>query len=287
MHVHAEKLLREQGGVVATWQLRRAGLSEKEARTAVRGLRKLHDGVFLAGFAEPTPPHRWLAATLTTPTSVLSHFSAGHCLGFRPNPGSAESITRPGSGGRRQIGRLLVFHSMLPSDDVTSHHDIPITTPERTIIDLAPHLNDKQRRKMLREALRMGAITVRSLEVALARHRGRRGTAALAKLAAFYRDLQLERCKSDAEAYAMEILHTHKRPLPEVNAIQPGGGEADLSWPDRKLIIEIDGPQFHRDKLHDAHKRAGWVAEGYTVRRIRSDDVFLRPELLLQMSGSE
>jgi hypothetical protein len=273
--------------VVATWQLRRAGLRKAQALTVVRGLRRVHDGVFVAGFAEPTREQRWLAASLTTPASVLSHFSAGDCVGFRPNPGSAESITRPGSGGRRQIGRLLVFHSMLPSDDVTTHHDIPITTPERTIIDLAPHLNDKQRRKMLREALRLRVTTVASLEAVVERHRGRRGTAALAKLAAFYRDLQLERCKSDAEAYAMEILHTHKRPLPEVNAIQPGGGEADLSWPDRKLIIEIDGPQFHRDKLHDAHKRAGWVAEGYSVRRIRSDDVFLRPELLLQMSGSE
>jgi hypothetical protein len=287
MHVRAEKLLRSQGGVVATWQLRRAGLSEKEARTVVRRLRKVHDGVFVAGFAEPSREQRWLAATLTTPTSVLSHFSAGDCYGFRPNPGSAESITRPGRGGRRQIGRLLVFHSTLSPDDVTTRYGIPITTPERTVIDLAPHLNDKQRRKMLREALRLRVVTVPSLEAAVAKHRGRRGTAAVAKLVAFYRDLQLDRCKSDAEAYAMEALHTRKRPLPEVNAIRAGGGEADLSWEDRRLIIETDSPQFHRDKLADAHKRAGWVAAGYTVRRIRSDDVFVRPELLVQMSGSE
>jgi hypothetical protein len=285
MHVRAEELLRKQAGVVATWQLRRAGLSKAEALTVVRGLREVHNGVFVAGFSEPTREQRWRAAVLTTPTSVLSHFSAGDYYGFRPNPGSAESVTRPGSGGRRQIGRLLVFHSRLLFEDTTEHHGIPITTPERTIIDLAPHLNDKQRRKMLREALRIRAVTGPSLEAAVDKHRGRRGTATLAKLATFYRDLQLDRCKSDAEAYAMEVLHTHKRPLPDVNAML-AGGEADLSWPDRKLIIEIDGGQFHRDKLHDAHKRAKWMAAGYEVHRIASDLVFASPELVLQMSGS-
>jgi hypothetical protein len=283
MHVRAKCFLEEQDGLVATWQLRRAGMTEREARTAVRDLREVHGGVFVAGYGELTPRHRWLAATLTTPASVLSHFSAADCWGFRPNPGSSDAVTRPGSGGRRQIGTLVVFHSRTLFGNVTQRHGFRITTPERTAIDLSPHLDDRQRRKMLREALRTKVVTIPSLEAAVAQHRGRRGTAAIAKLAKRYARLHIDRCKSDAEAYAMELLDTNRRPLPAVNAYR-AGKEADLSWAEHCLILEIDGPQFHRDKLEDARRTATWTAAGWTVRRIDSDDIFLRPERLLALA---
>jgi hypothetical protein len=283
MDVRAENLLVSQDGVVALWQLRRAGLTRTQAATVVRRLRRLHGGVFVAGYGEVTRMQRWRAATLTTPTSVLSHFSAAACWGFRDYRGSADAVTRPGSRGRQQTGTLLVFHSRTLSGNVTQRHGLRMTTPERTIIDLWAHLNDKQRRKLLREALRLKATTIASLEAAVQEHHGRRGTATLAARVRFYAELRLERCKSDAEAYAMEVLHSHKRPLPEVNE-HHAGIEADLAWPDHRLIIEIDGGQFHRDKLADAHKTATWTAAGWTVRRIDSDDVFAEPELLLELA---
>ncbi|MCW3065037.1 MAG: hypothetical protein JWN32_2209 [Solirubrobacterales bacterium] len=283
MHVRAKELLEVQDGVIATWQLRRAGLTEKQARTAVRGLREIHDGVFVASFGESTRRQRWLAATVTTPTSVLSHFSAAACFGFRQNPGGTEAITRPGGHGRRQVGALLVFHSRTLAGNVMQRHGIRITTPERTIVDLSPHLDDRQRRKMLREALRLRTTTIAALEAVVQKHQGRRGTAKLSQLASRYARLQIDRCKSDAEAMAMEVLDAHRRPLPHVNEHR-AGEEADLSWPDHRLILEIDGPQFHRDKLQDAHKTARWTAAGWTVRRIDSDDVFHLPESLLALA---
>jgi very-short-patch-repair endonuclease len=243
----------------------------------------LHDGVFVAGYGQVTQQQRWRAATLTTPTTVLSHFSAAACWGFRDNPGTSESVTRPGRGGRLQIGALLVFRSVRLADDVTRRHGFRITTPERTAVDLSPHLDDRQRRKMLREALRLQIVTIPSLEAAVQKHRGRRGTAHIAKLAERYARLHIDRCKSDAEAYAMELLDTSRRPLPAVNQHR-ANQEADLSWPDHRLIVEIDGPQFHRDKLEDARKTAAWSAAGWTVRRIDSDDIFHRPERLLALA---
>ena len=283
MHVRAETLLREQDGLVATWQLRRAGLTRKQAVILVRGFREVHDGVFLAGYGALTQTQRWRAAALTTPTSVLSHYSAAACWGIREHRGASDAVTRPGNGGRRQTGTLLVFHSRTLFGDVTQNHGLRVTTPERTIIDLWGHLDDRQRRKLLREALRLKATTIASLEVAVQKHQGRRGTATLATRVAFYAGLRLERCKSDAEAYAMEVLHAAKRPLPEVNEHQ-AGIEADLAWPTERLIIEIDGGQFHRDKLQDAHKTAAWTAAGWTVRRIDSDELFAQPELLLELA---
>ena len=81
----------------------------------------------------------------------------------------------------------------------------------------------------------------------------------------------------------MEQLHIARRELPQVNRLI-NGHEADLSWPELHLIVEIDGPQFHRDKLHDAHKTATWTRAGWQVRRITSDDIFGDPDRLLVLT---
>jgi very-short-patch-repair endonuclease len=63
------------------------------------------------------------------------------------------------------------------------------------------------------------------------------------------------------------------------------GEEADLVWPSRKRIIEIDGPQYHRFPEEDARKQRAWEAADYTVRRIPSDLVYNRPELLIALAS--
>ena len=47
-----------QDGVVASWQLVRAGMSEQLANYWTRGLRRLHDGVFVTGWGEITERQR-------------------------------------------------------------------------------------------------------------------------------------------------------------------------------------------------------------------------------------
>jgi very-short-patch-repair endonuclease len=56
--------------------------------------------------------------------------------------------------------------------------------------------------------------------------------------------------------------------------VKIAGEEADLVWPKRKEILEIDGPQFHRFPEEDARKERLWRKAGYTVRRIGSDAVY-------------
>jgi very-short-patch-repair endonuclease len=63
--------------------------------------------------------------------------------------------------------------------------------------------------------------------------------------------------------------------------IEVAGEEADLTWPRRRRIVEIDGPDFHRFPAEDARKQAKCERAGYSVRRLPSDDVYERPERLL------
>ena len=50
------------------------------------------------------------------------------------------------------------------------------------------------------------------------------------------------------------------------------------------MIVEIDGPQYHRFRDADARKEQRWRSAGYDVRRIASDLVYDRPDLLLALA---
>src|SRR3954447_17228526 len=102
------RLAAPQEGCVASWQPGRAHWSWDAIRHRTRGLRRLHDGVFLTGDAPVTRLQRWWAAILTAPGSVLAFASAGAAYGMRPWESRFEVIVRHGSGGPRRQGALLV-----------------------------------------------------------------------------------------------------------------------------------------------------------------------------------
>lgn len=82
----------------------------------------------------------------------------------------------------------------------------------------------------------------------------------------------------------MVLLREAGRPVPRLN-VRVAGEEADLVWPDHRLIIELDGPQFHLDVGADASKQQAWEAAGWTVRRLPTDDVYRHPERLLDAAN--
>jgi very-short-patch-repair endonuclease len=285
MDVHVRKLAARQADLVAAWQLASAGFSPAmvEFRLSKWGWRLVHPGVYALTSSPLTQHQRWVAATLTTPTSVLSHASAAACWGIRRTRTRLETITRPGDGGPRQMAGLLVLRSKTLDGNTTLHEGIPITTAARTLIDLAPHLNSKQVGRALREALRLKATSTQLLFNALATHAGRRGTRKLKELATRYAALPLNRTRSDAEGLALELLQEAGVEQPRVN-IEIAGEEADLVWPEHKLIIEIDGPQYHQFPAEDERKQRRWENAGYAVRRIPSDAVYDDPARLIALA---
>jgi hypothetical protein len=255
-------LASRQQDVVASWQLIAAGWTEARVAHNTAGYRRLHDGVHLVSHAPPGPRQLWWAATLTTPDSILSHGSAGASYGVWPDPGRVHTVTRPGSGGPVRIGDLLVMRSsVLAPEDITADRGLRRTSIERTLIDLAPRLGDRRLRKLFRESLRLDLTTAPAVLRTVMRHRGRRGVAKLRVLADRYVRLPIDRCKSDAEAMALELLHDAGRPIPQVNVLVVGE-EADQYFADLGRIIEIDGPGYHRLKDDDARKTAVWRAAG-------------------------
>jgi hypothetical protein len=271
-----------QDGVVARWQLIRAGLSERSADCWVRGMQPLHDGVHLAGLVPPTQRQLWWAAVLSSPGTVLSHASAAACFGLRPVVGPVVTVTRVGNRGREHSPGLHVSYSLTLRNQVTEHDGIPITTVERTIIDLWPHLPPRARSRLLREGLRLGATDAMLMMSAIRAHRGRRGVASLRVEVEKLARLRLERCRSDPEAWAVALIADAGLAAPDVNE-RVAGEEADLSWPAARVIVELDGPSYHVLRDADIRKMKAWRAAGFDVRRLPTDAVYQAPERLLAL----
>ena len=281
MDDHLRKLASRQAGVVAAWQLRGAGWSwdRLRHRADVGAWRRIHNGVYVLTHARPSQLQLWWAAALTTPQSFLTHGSAGACFGFHWFSKEFEVITRPGNGGRRRIGGLLVFRSKTLVGNTTRHLGIPTTTAERTLIDLAGGLSPKRAGRALREAIRLRLTTAPKVARCAEAHNR---APLLARLARRYEVLPYGRCRSDAEARALELLHDAGVEPPAVN-LRIAGEEADFIWLDRRVIVEVDGPQYHRFRDEDARKAERWRRAGFDVRRAPSDLVYNEPRAFVAL----
>jgi very-short-patch-repair endonuclease len=285
MDVRFREMAAAQTDVVARWQLVEAGWAHDAVDDWARRnrWRAVYPGVYALTQAPLTRRQRWTAATLSAPGTALAAASAAACWGFRPWAGSFEVVVRPGSGGPRLTDGLLAMRSLTLAGELTTSNGIAITTPDRTLIDLSANVRGRPQAKMVREAIRLKTTTAYSLLGALSRHRGRRGTATLRELALRYRDIPIARTKSDAEAAALEVL-AGAGITAFANNVIVAGEEADLVDRDRRLIIEIDGPQFHMFLDEGERKQRLWQGSGWTVERLSSGDVFDAPERLVALA---
>jgi len=196
--------------------------------------------------------------------------------------GSVVTVTRVGNRGREHSRGVHVSYSLTLRGQITEYDGIPITTVERTVIDLWPHLSPRARSRMLREALRLRSTTAPRMLAAIHGHRGRRGVASLRVEVDVLGGLRLERCRSDAEAWAVALIADAGLEAPDVNE-GVAGEEADLSWPQARLIIELDGPSYHVLRDADIRKMKVWHAAGFDVQRLSTDAVYADPERLLTL----
>src|SRR4051812_42819739 len=126
------RLASEQYGVVARRQLIALGASRDEIQSRIeRGqLRPLHRGTYAVGHTALTRRSRWMAAVLAAgPGAVLSHRSAGAFYEIC-REGRKIEITVP---KHRKPHRCI----QLAPDEHETRDNIPITTPARTLFDLA------------------------------------------------------------------------------------------------------------------------------------------------------
>jgi very-short-patch-repair endonuclease len=154
---------------------------------------------------------------------------------------------------------------------------IPVTTPARTIIDLATTLDRRGIERLLDRAenARLGdVVPLDAVARALAGHRG--AAKVLAVLQGHAPGTTLT--KGELEELFLALCREAGLPKPRVN--QPiEGFEADFVFPDERLIVETDSwrhhrsrDSFERDRRRDAiHAAAGWRTLRFTWRQIEDE----------------
>jgi very-short-patch-repair endonuclease len=266
-----------QHGVVTRAQLIEIGLSDQAIGRRVEDgqLWRVHRGVYAVGRPTLTLHGRFSAAVLSCgPGAALSHLAAGVLLGLLGERGPRIDVTVPGSGGRRRRGAVIIHRGPLPATEVTTQHGIPVTTPARTLIDLADVLPRRRLERALDEAAYL-RLDVTDLQP----RPGRRGRGALAEALARH-DAGTTRTRSDLEERLLSLLDRFRLPVPEVNG-SIEGYTVDFAWRAQRLIVETDGwgahgtrHAFERDRRRDADL----LAAGWRVLRVSYGRLECEPE---------
>lgn len=282
------RLAARQHGVVTLRQLYSLGFSNDQVRTRVSAgwLHRLHRGVYAVGHPRLTLHGQWMAAVLAGGTdAVLSHQAAAELwqLRQRRQAGSAPvDITVPHRrGGRRRQG--LIVHRVLTLDatETTARDRIPVTTPARTILDLATTLPRRQLERAADEAERLKLCTEGDLGEITRAHKGRAGAGILADLLAEHA-IGTTATRNDFEEAFLDLCRTRHLPQPEVN-VRLLDYIVDFLWADAGLVVEVDGRGSHatRRAFQADRDRDGRLAvAGYLVLRFTWWDVTRRPAVV-------
>jgi REase_MTES_1575 len=207
----------------------------------------------------------------------LSHAAAGALWELRASAAVIVDVTVPRTGRRKRPGLRIHRPRALPAHEVTTHDRIRVTTPARTILDLAATLQRRPLERLLDSAENARLTDVASV-VALARaHAGHRGAGRLlAALDTHTPGTTLT--KSELEERFLALCRANGLPAPLVNE-SVNGFEVDFAFPNARLIVETDGWSWHRtrhaferDRHRDAvHARAGYRTIRFTDTQLRHD----------------
>jgi very-short-patch-repair endonuclease len=275
-----------QRGVVSRAQLIAAGIHSDAIKLRVRSgrLHTVHRGVYLVGHSAPMDGARELAAVLACAQgAVVSHLSAAHLLKLLPHPAKPRpvDVTVRSRDRARRAGIRIHCVESLDRRDTRRLHGIPITTPARTLLDLATALPPYMLERAVAEAEVRRLARRSDLADQLARNPGRRGTRILRQTVELEGGPALTR--SEAERRLLHLIRTADLPRPEVNA-RLGRYEVDFLWREQRLVVEVDGYAYHAGRRafeRDRERDTALAAVGFTVLRITWRQLVGAPETVI------
>jgi len=210
------------------------------------------------------------------PGSVLSHRPGGAHWQLVSDRGPCE-VTVPQA--RRSRRGIRVHQARLPADEITVQDGIPVTTPARTLFDLAGAVPLAQLQRAAKEAEVKRLWGPLSLPDLLGRHPGRPGAAAIrAVIETPGRGVT----RNDVEDALAALVRRARLPPPLFNIPLKLGSrfvEPDCMWPAQQVIVEVDGYETHgtRDSFESDRARdraltaAGWLVIRVTWRQLRDE----------------
>jgi very-short-patch-repair endonuclease len=241
---------------VTSKQLLELGLARDQIayRAEVGRLIRVHQGVYAVGHVPTSPIDRGKGALLAGgPRTALGFSAAGaYWSVFNSWSYPLELVT---AGDRRPAGLRVHRVKNLLSRDIRMIDGLRVTSPARTVLDIAPRLTAKQLTRAVNDLRHARKLTLNQLRDVVTRNPRHAGAPLLRPL---IEAGQREPTRSELEDCFLKLVARHRLPTPEVN-VHVAGYRVDAYFPDHQLVVELDGwlthqtrQAFTRDRRQDA-----------------------------------
>lgn len=279
-----------QHGVIGFDQLDSLGVTPRQlSQLADRGL---VDRLAQQAYRLPGVPQSWrsdLTAGLFSlgPTAVVSHEAAAKLHEFdRFNREVLEfTVRRKRRGGDVVAGRVHTTQ-VLSLVDITEVDGLKVTTPARTIIDLAAlRIKDVRLEAAIDSSIRLGLATLDEIVGRLGQLRGsgRSGVRRLDRL------LMTSGGHSKLEREFLKLVHDYGLPVPVPQVVHCRDGRhiarVDFLFVEHRIVVEVSGGRGHSsaaDRAKDAKRRNELQDMGRLVLEFTFEDVMDRPSYVIK-----
>jgi very-short-patch-repair endonuclease len=278
-----------QLGLVSRAQLVRSGLSGDQIKRQIAdgSLIVVHRSVYrVAGAPADSVEHRALAACMACgDASVASHRTAALLRRLIDADAQSIDVTVPPRKHPKRDG-IRIYRSSVTDVERTSIGLVPVTTVERTLLDLSSSLGESDLEDAADRAFRGRWTTPSQLDAYLGKRleRARAGVWTLRRIV----DDRVGRGipESVLEAKMIALLRRFRLPDPVRQHVATVGGRAvrfDLAYPDASVAIELDGraPHWGRDRWQADHHRdnaielGGWKKLSFTWWDVVHDEAYV------------
>ena len=287
-------LASRQHGLVTSRQAKELGLDSDAIyhRVEQGHWHRIRPTVLQVNGSAPTQDQMLMAAVLDAgPRAVISHWTAAALWDIPGFDGTDIHVSRlRATTGRRTRSATVHEPRSLPEHHLTVLRQIPVTTPTRTIFDLAGVASPGKVERALDTAWSrrlLSGTTLHTMLPELAK-RGRTGITTMRQLLQ-ERPREYTPADSGTELRAKSVLADMGirgfEQQVDLGDDRVWLGRVDMVDRRRKIVIEIDSALYHGaliDRRADELRTARLEAAGYIVRRVTDVDVWHHPIRLVR-----
>ncbi len=281
--LQVEKLAKRQHGLIAWRQLERLHITRHQIRRRVRigqWVREL-PGVWRMSWAEPSWIQRvWCASLWAGTDACVSHRTAAQLWDL--DGVKLDKVEMTGATRQRHHRGWLLFHrtAPIPKQMQRTRKGILLTSPARTLVDLAGVCDDDVVERAMEHAFRWRISSVNEVHHVLRKipTEGKAGTRRVVQL--LRRGVFSPEMHSELERQALRMFRRFRLPEPicqyEVVADDLVLGFVDFAWPKAKVIVEAEGFQFHSGREaweSDIDRYNAMTLRGWKVLRLTYADL--------------
>jgi hypothetical protein len=287
--------LRAHHGIVCRSQLGALGVSSRALDAMLRRgeLMVVWEGVYRHAMWPDTFLSRCAAACATDATIVITCGGAARIWGFRRCARLDLHVSGTRTGLRFENGPVHHRCPIMPTEHVHCRKDgIRVTSPARTVFDLAKHLSSDDLESVIEQGIRRSMFDVAALYGVgrLLCHRGRAGSARYASVLSS-RPAWRRPADSHPEIELRKALSTvgvHLEPQVPLTLYDGHTVHPDLGDPAARFFIEIDDHEWHAGRLdatYDQHRDRQARLVGARIERVSTDEIRnIRPSLIRSLA---